>query len=277
MSPLGSVDPLPEGMPVVHLSDRDWELGKNYPTEWALRADVRETLSALLPRLRAQRSEAYEAAAAQRLAGLATRHWNATRASLRGQNLALADAQPIDARYLMMVTAETLPQDVVVVEEALTSTPALAAHLPMNDEKRFYGLSSGGLGFAMPGAVGIALGLAPRRVVAVVGDGSSLYSIQALWTAAHLRLPITYLIINNRGYRIIKERLLAMRGTDRFLGMDFTGPELDFVSIARGFGMDAVRITHGEDIAPALRAAVEGEGPRLVEVVVSNGFEGRTA
>ena len=119
-----------------------------------------------------------------------------------------------------MRIAETLPDNAVVVEEALTSSFSLPSFLRFRDAQGYHGLASGGIGFAMAGAVGISLGLPDRPVVAIVGDGSAMYTIQALWTAAHLKLPITYLIPNNRSYRILKERLTARSGQNQFVGMD---------------------------------------------------------
>ena len=142
----------------------------------------------------------------------------------------------------------------------------------MRDPKCYYGLASGGLGFAMPGAVGISLALPGRPVMAVVGDGSAMYGIQALWTAAHLKLPITYVIANNRSYRILKERLVSMRATERFVGMDLREPDIDFVGLARSMGVAARRVSDPQDIAPALREALRQGGPQLVEVMVADGF-----
>ena len=129
-----------------------------------------------------------------------------------------------------------------------------------------------GIGFAMAGAVGVSIGLPDRPVVAIVGDGSALYSIQALWTAAHLKLPITYLIPNNRGYRILKERLVSFRKTDKFIGMDLREPEIDFVALAQSLGVPAKRITDPKDVAPALREAIASGGPSLLDVAVADGF-----
>ncbi|MGH8744985.1 MAG: thiamine pyrophosphate-binding protein, partial [Burkholderiales bacterium] len=207
MSVYSPVDPLPEGMAVVHVSERDWELGKNHPTEFAVQANVKETLRALLPLLRAKRSLAAE----QRLTALAPRNWSARRDTARLAALEAAEEKPLDPRYLMLRLAEALPQDAVVVEEALTSSASLPAFLALRDPKSYYGLASGGLGFALPGAVGVSLALPGRPVVALVGDGSALYGVQALWSAAHEKLPVTYVIANNRSYRILKERLISMR------------------------------------------------------------------
>jgi benzoylformate decarboxylase len=109
-------------------------------------------------------------------------------------------------------------------------------------------------------------------VVAAIGDGSAMYGIQALWTAAHLRLPITYVLINNRSYRIIKERLLAGRKSDRFVAMDMKDPPIDFVSVARGLGLTARCVTDPHDIASALRDAIASGVPNLIEVIVDDGF-----
>lgn len=272
MSPMSTVEPLPPGMPVMHISERDWELGKNYSTEYAVRADVRETLRALLPVLKASRSAEYARLADARLAELATRNWSANRAKTRQDILATAAANPIDQRYLIMQLIDALPGDVIVVDETLTAAPAIAALLPAQDPNAYYGLASGGLGFGMPGAVGVSLAQPARPIVAIIGDGSAMYGIQALWTAAHLKLPITYVIVNNRSYRIIKERLLSMRGTDQFVAMDMNDPAIDFVGVARGLGMNAQCITEPAALADTLRAAMASGKPNLVEVIVSRGF-----
>ena len=183
-----------------------------------------------------------------------------------------AQTTPVDPRYLMLRISETLPQNAIVVEEALTSSASLPGFLELRDPKGFYGLASGGLGFGLPGAVGISLAQPGRPVVAIIGDGSVMYGVQALWTAAHLKLPITYVIANNRSYRILKERLVSMRSTDRFTGMDIRDPEIDFTGLARSLGVAAQRVTDPEGIVPALREALQSGRPRLIEVMVADGF-----
>ena len=272
MSPFSEVDPLPDDLAVVHISERDWELGKNYPTEIAIRANVRETLRALLPLLRASRSPEQAHRAAARLEALSADNWAARRVKAYHASSATSSSLPIDPRWLMLRLVEALPEAAIVVEEALTATPALTSLLPIHDANSFYGLASGGLGFALAGAIGISLAQPGRPVVAVVGDGSSMYSIQALWTAAHLKLPITYLVVNNRSYRIIKERLLAGRGSDKFIAMDLKQPSIDFVSVARGLGLTAQCVTDPAELDSVLKAAIAGAVPNLVEVIVDDGF-----
>jgi benzoylformate decarboxylase len=272
MSPYSPVDPLPDEMPVVHITERDWELGKNYPTEFAIRADVKETLRALLPVLRARRSSEQAGKAEQRLSELKSCNWSSQREKARREADAVASSNPIDPRFLMMSLVDALPDNAIVVEEALTSAPALASFLPMQDANSFYGLASGGLGFGVPGAIGVSLAQPGRPVVAAIGDGSAMYGIQALWTAAHLKLPITYVIINNRSYRIIKERLLAGRKSARFVAMDMKDPPIDFVSVAKGLGLTARCVTDPADINIALQEAIASGAPNLIEVIVEDGF-----
>ena len=273
MSVYSAVEPLPENLPVIHLSERGWELGKNYRTDLAVQANVKETLQALLPVLRAKRTSSHAAGAQHRLARLHPRNWSAQRDKARIEAMLAAETAPIDPKYLMLRFTEALPKDAVVVEEGLTSTVSLPGFLPLRDPKAFYGLASGGLGFAIPGAVGVSLALPGRPVAVLVGDGSTMYGVQALWTAAHHKLPITYIIANNRSYRIIKERLVAMRGTSKFTGMDLRDPEIDFAHLGQSFGLATRRVTDPQDIAPALREAFASGRPNLVDIRVADGFE----
>jgi benzoylformate decarboxylase len=272
MSVHNPIDALPDGMPIVQISERDWELGKNYPTEIAIKANVKQTLLALNAVLRARMSAAQKASASARLAEIAKNNWSVKRARACEDAAKLESTRPMDPKVLMMRIAEALPRNVVVVEEGLTSTFPLLNFLPLRDHQGFYGLASGGIGFAMAGAVGISIALPDRPVVAIVGDGSAMYSIQALWTAAHLQLPITYVIPNNRSYRILKERLVSFRKTDKFVGMDIDDPAIDFVSLAQSMGVKAQRIADPQEVGPALRESIQSGGPKLLDVSVANGF-----
>lgn len=274
MSPYSPIEPLPEGMPVIHITERDWELGKNYPTEIAVRADVGETLKALLPVLKSMRTGEQAGHADRRLSALAARNWSAQREAASQAADGLSRSTPIAPQFLMKCVVEALPDDAIVVEEALTATPYLAGLLPIRDASCFFGLASGGLGFAMPGAVGMSLAQPGRPVVAVVGDGSAMYGIQALWSAAHLKLPVTYVLVNNRSYRIIKERLVASRQSDQFVAMDMKDPAIDFARMAQALGVAASCVTDPRDLAETLRRAVRSGRPHLVEVIVDDGFGG---
>ena len=163
----------------------------------------------------------------------------------------------------MHVLRETFPAGAVLVEEAPSHRNALHDHFCVDTSGGFYACASGGLGFALPAAVGVALADRSRKVVAVVGDGSSLYTIQGLWTAAQQRLPITFVILDNSGYGAVKSLGLRM-GIDAMPGSDVPG--VDFVELARGFGCHASRVERAAELAGALREAHASELPWLVEV-----------
>ena len=94
-----------------------------------------------------------------------------------------------------------------------------------------------------------------------------------MWTAAHLKLPITYVIANNKSYRILKDRLQAFQVNQNFIGMDFHDPEIDFVGLAQSFGLNACRVIEPDDIAPALRQGLGSNGgPHLIDVVIDDGY-----
>lgn len=269
MSVHSPVDPLPAGLPVVHLSNRDWELGKNHPTEFAIRADVPETLRALLPLLEARTTQGYAEDAARRLRELAARNWRSKAAAARAKVLAREPASGIDPAFLMLTVAGVLPREAIVVEEALTAAPALATFLPVHSPTGFYGLASGGLGFALPGAVGVSLAHPGRPVVAAVGDGSAMYGVQALWSAAQQQLPITYVVIDNGGYRILQERLLARGRSTNLVGMELREPAIDWAAVAQGFGLAATRVAEPAALRDALAQAIASGRPALVQVMMS--------
>jgi benzoylformate decarboxylase len=268
MSVWSEIDPLPNGMAIVQIGLEDWEMGKNYAAEIALRGDVRETLAALVPVLKEKGGPFQAAAAQERLDAVKDRNWSALRIQRCETALAKQDTAPIDGDWLMMDICNALPDDAIVVNEGLTTAWNLLHFLPFRDRYDFHSFASGGIGWALPAAVGIQLAQPGRPVVALVGDGSAMYSIQALWTAANMNAPVTYVILNNQGYRIIKQRLKAFHGNETFIGMDFTDPPLDFVGLAQSMGVPAERITEPGAVRPALEKAMASGGPNLLDVFV---------
>ncbi len=274
MSVYNPVDALPDGMPIVQIAERDWELGKNYPAEIAVNANVKETLIALNALLQRRMTTQQRSSAAARMSEIEKNNWSRQRVKAVETTLKLAETKPIDPLYMAMRIADVLPSDAVVVDEGLTATFRLLDYLPLTDHQSYFGLASGGIGFAMSGAVGISIALPGKPVVAIVGDGSAMYSIQALWTAAHMSLPITYVIPDNRGYRILKERLVSFRKTDRFVGMDITNPDIDFVGLAESMGIRSRRIENPGDIGDAVREGIASGTPNLIDIRVADGFGG---
>jgi benzoylformate decarboxylase len=166
--------------------------------------------------------------------------------------------------------ARHLPARGVLVEEAPTHRNALHDYLPIKTAGGFYAAASGGLGWAVPAAVGVALADPRRKVVCLVGDGSSLYSIQALWTAVQHKVPVAFVILNNQGYGAMKSfgEMLGIVGAP---GHDVPG--VDFVAAAHTFACGATRVERAAELAPALRTAFAAEVPWLVEVRMDAGVK----
>jgi benzoylformate decarboxylase len=270
MSVWSETEPLPETTAVAMIGLRDWEMGKNFPAEIAIRADVKETLKALIPLLKKQGGPALAAKAKASLAEIAPRNWSAQKAA-RTAKLATpgAGVKPLPAEWVMMRMSEKLPKDAVVVEEGLTSTMTLPSYFPFRDKNSFFGNVSGGIGWGIAAAVGVQIALPARRVVAVIGDGSAMYSITALWSAANQKLPVIFLITNNEGYQILKNRLKLFHGNDAPIGMDFNDPPMNIAKIAEGFGLTAERVDTTAGFDAALdKALAKTDGPTLIEVMV---------
>ena len=256
---------------VIQMGLSSWELAKNWPTTLAMVADPLLGLRDLLALLPQELSPAARRAAETRL--------QAAREQRLGSDEALEsavhsnrDAVPIVVPHLMKVLADLLSPDAIVYDESITASAHLTRYLKLNRPGSYFRHAGGGLGSGLPGALGVKLARPDSPVVGVVGDGAALYTIQALWTAARYRIPVTYVICNNASYRILKLNLLQYLGEAaagrRFVAMDLTDPLLDFARIAEAFGVRGQRVEHPDDLAPALHAALAAGEPALVDVVV---------
>ena len=161
-----------------------------------------------------------------------------------------------------------MPDKAILVDEGLTSGRQITNLRPHRDRYGYHGLASGGIGWGLPASVGVSLAHPHRPVVCFSGDGSAMYSIQALWTAAHHKLPLNVVIANNGGYRIIKQRLLAFHGDDNYVGMDFADPPVDFAGMARSLGCESLRVSDPSELKSVLSEAFRRPGTKLIEVMV---------
>ena len=140
-------------------------------------------------------------------------------------------------------------------------------YLPILQRDTFYTCASGGLGHGLPASIGVALGRRGEKVIALLGDGSSMYAIQGLWTAAQLKLPITFIIVNNRRYEALVQ-FGRHFGLARTVGTSLA--EIDFCGIAVSQGCKALRVESVTMLDDALRAALAATEPTLVEVIVES-------
>ncbi|MDB6104725.1 MAG: benzoylformate decarboxylase, partial [Gammaproteobacteria bacterium] len=188
-----------------------------------------------------------------------------SRPAARARMQALSGSELTD-EYLMQQIATLRPAGSIVVEEAPSSRGALHDRLPIVDPDTFYTCASGGLGHGLPAAIGVALGRPGARVIGLLGDGSAMYSIQGLWTAAQMKLPVTFIIVNNRRYEALIE-FGRHFGLPQVVGTDL--PEINFCDLARGQGCRAIRVERVTELDEALKTAFNASGPTLVEVVVA--------
>jgi len=182
----------------------------------------------------------------------------------------VAPMDPSAAAHAILAAA---PEEAIIVDEAITTGVHVHAFHRNLAPGRYLRCRGGGLGWGMPAAVGAALGASGPPAICVVGDGSALYSPQALWTAAHLDLPVVFVVVNNRQYLILKRNLQGMAGTSvatgRFVAMDLDRPPVDFVALARSFGVAGSQVDHAADVGDAVSTAIDRGGPHLIEVPIA--------
>jgi benzoylformate decarboxylase len=264
---------IPEHIRLVHLDQDPWQLGKNYPLEVGLVGDPQAGLIELV-RLVDQMAGSAERAAARARA----ERWGRRHEQDRNALWQLAERQhaerPLTPLALMSSLARILPPDVAVVEEAVTTTNTWFERLgALKNTSGYFAHRGWALGWGLGCALGVKLAWPNRPVLALLGEGSALYGIQGLWTAARYRLGVTFVIPNNAQYQILKigARQLGLPAarSGRFVGMDLVDPEIDLVSLARSLGVEAHRIADSAELAERVAESIDGDKPRLFEVPIT--------
>jgi len=270
--------PLPSHVELLHLSPAPSDLGRTYPARIALVGDPRETLRELLALLDPLDPDEVAAAAAAVGAASAGR----VAADRARADAAEASVDPEGRMHPMAAVRAVLaalPPALTVVDEAVTNDPYIRAFHRVGEPGRFLYSRGGGLGWGVPAALGVSLATDRSSVVAITGDGSFLYSPQSLWTAVHEDLPVVAVVLNNRGYLILRHILSDMRRQGApvgapleeraHVGTEIAAPAVDLVAVAEGFGASAVRVRALDDVGEAVSGALSARRPFLVEISVS--------
>jgi benzoylformate decarboxylase len=269
------VDPMPPGVTVIHLDVDPWELGKNYPAAVAIHGDPKGTLPDLCEEFRRATTKTGHKDAGKRRETIRAAHEQA-RADLIRRAEADAMQVPISPLSLVHAVSVNTPANAVIVDETISSGQGVRNLFACADAKSFFGLRGGGIGWGLPAAIGVKLALPDRPVIALIGDGSAMYTNQALWTAARENLAIVYVIFNNGSYRILKQRTHALKGysaeDDVYVGMDLT-PPIDYIGLARSLGVRGERVEKTQDVGPALGRALASGGPCLIDVKIDPTFK----
>ena len=254
----------------IHIEEDPWEIGKVFPVDVGIIADPRSTLRSLVEiypkvapssEVNAERSECIRKAKAQANAEIesrVTQGWNAV---------------PINAARLARTMDRLLEKDTLIVNESPTSKDIIMSNFRFAPGRDYFSNSSGGyLGWGLGAAIGAKLASPKRRVVACLGDGSTMFGLQGLWTLAKYRIPLLVIVFNNRAYMAVKNQFRGSEERIRIaaeMGAEITGPEINFARLADTFGIFGQRVESPDAIEAALKRALEQNGPALVDVVIS--------
>jgi len=261
--------PVPEGSELLHLAADPAVVGRDLPTRFGTVGDIAATLTALLPLVTGRVDTAAVAGALDRARSQAQGAVERF-AAMAAERAAESPMPPFVATHALLAA---LPAGGALVDEAITTGFHVRTLYRSSTPGSYYFCRGGGLGWGVPAALGVKLARPEVPVLCIVGDGSIMYSAQALWTAAHEGIPVVIAVVNNRQYGILKMNLADARGvsarTGTFVAMDLDTPPIDYVGLARSLGVDARLIEKPADVTEATRAAFESGRPTLLELPIS--------
>jgi benzoylformate decarboxylase len=261
------------GAKVVHVDLDAYEIAKNFPVDLGLVADPKLTLGLIADELERTLGSPEREAAEKRTRELADRKRDELDAAA-ARDAEYDGAEPMHPSTFMAELARQVPDDVVLFDEALTASPELTHHLPPNRPGHYFCTRGGSLGVGFPGAIGVKLAMPDKTVIGFSGDGGAMYTIQALWTAAHHGVGAKFVVCNNRSYQLLKlnvqqywkERSVADHEFPRSFSLG--EPEIRFDELARSLGVPAARVESAGEVGPAIAEALETDGPYLIDLVL---------
>lgn len=265
--------PIPPHVRLVHIDEDARQLGKNHELAVGVWSSLKPGLKELDQQLAVRMTAAARDAAKVRGEQHAAKHRESLE-KLRREIDRQRTTRPLTPLALVGTLADVLPPNVAVVEEAVTTTNMVFERLgALKNTSGYFGQRGWTLGWGLNCAIGVKLAWPDRPVLAMLGEGATLYGVQGLWTAAHYRIPVTFVVCNNAQYGILKIGSRAMQlpaaQAGQFQGMDLAGPEIDFVSLARSFGVEAHRVSEPDDLAERVRQSFSGDRPMLFDVPIS--------
>ncbi len=270
---------IPGHLKIVHLDEDAYQLGKNYPLEVGVLGDLQTSLTELDACLDKQMNFEERQHAATRRAHWTNQHQTA-RDALRATIAHRADRRPMHGSVLMESVSRVLPDDVAIVEEAVTTTNTLFERLgALKNTSGLFGHRGWALGWGLGCALGVKLAWPDRPVLAMLGEGAAMYGIQGLWSAAHHGLNVTFVVCNNAQYQILKAGAVGFQlpaaQAGEFVGMDLAQPEIDIVALSRALGVPAERVTEPDELAHKVGQSLRGaNGPRLFDVPIERSLLG---
>jgi benzoylformate decarboxylase len=262
--------PLPPGSELLHLAADPALVGRDLPTRFGVVGDIAASLAALVP-LVAERVDTAAAAAALDRARTQAEGSDERFAAMAAERSSETPMAPLTAVHSLL---SALPAGGALVDEAITTGFHVRMLYRSSTPGSYYFCRGGGLGWGVPAALGVKLARPDQPVLCIVGDGSIMYSAQALWTAAHENLPVVIAVVNNRQYGILKMNLVESGGvsarTGTFVALDLDSPPVDHIGLARSLGIDALLVEKPADVVEATRAAFDSGRPALLELPISS-------
>jgi benzoylformate decarboxylase len=263
---------IPKGAKIIHLHSDPYEISKNYPEEISVLCDARLGMKALSHTMKRLLTEDLKARFKERMDRL-KREKEEQDLEKEKEIKANWDKEPIRLPRLIRELNQTVAKDAIIVDEAIRSSRALLKYYDFEVPGTYHRSSAGALGWGFPSAMGIKLANPKRQVISFVGDGSFLFSIQGLWTAAKYNIPVVVVVCNNRQYKAVKDACIRYNEiaakTGIFIGADLKEPDIEFCQLAEGFGVWAKKIIHPEQIKPCLAEALSLAKPAVLDVRIA--------
>jgi benzoylformate decarboxylase len=251
--------PIPERTQILQLDEDRAELGRNYPAQVALHGGVGPTVRAIIEIVSGRCPEA--------------------EARIEAANKAPAEAAPgpasngerMDPTAAADALVAGLPDETIMLEEAITTGLEVRRAFAASRPGSYHHSVGGALGWALGAGIGVKMARPDDPVVSVVGDGTAMYTIQGLWSAAHYDVPLVLVVMNNREYAACKRGVdrVVSGGGERYVGMDLTDPEIDFIGLARSLGAEARSADSTDELSSAVSEALASGAPTLIDAAVA--------
>ena len=260
---------------VIHIDLDVYEIGKNHRVDLAMLGDPKTTLPVLTEALQTVMTPEQKQAAADRVKQSAEAKDKKRQADLE-KDKAVRDAVPLKMSRFMEELSASLPENAIIFDEALTSSPPIVRYRPPTTTSEYFLTRGGSLGVGIPGAIGVKIARPDRTVVGFTGDGGSMYTIQALWTAARHNVDAKFVVCNNASYRLLQlniEQYWKEQDVPRHdypLAFDLSHPPLHFVEMARGMGVQGLRVEKPWEVGPAITQMLGHPGPFLIDLVLES-------
>ncbi|MBI2851357.1 MAG: thiamine pyrophosphate-binding protein [Chloroflexi bacterium] len=264
------VQPMAVAGALIHIDNDPWELGKNAPVAAAIEGDIKLSVAALTSALKRNLSPEYRKAAKSRAEAIAAERQK-TKAGWLAQAEKEKNSLPMHASRFARELAEVLQPGTIIVDESWSYSPTILQYLDFPEPNRYFRHRGVSIGQGMPIALGVQLAMPDKPVVALIGDGSAAWCPQTLWTAAHYKIPVKFIILHNASYRLVKQNKMRQLGEqvrNKSLGLDLDNPVIDFCQLAKSMSIRGQRVDHPDKLEKTLKSALESGNPELVEVPV---------